>query len=99
MRSIASTRATYPPVIEAVRVPPSAWITSQSSHTVLSPNFCWSTMARKERPRSEEHTSELQSPMYLVCRLLLEKKTTLTLAHVESLTAGRMLPASILLTY
>src|SRR5437762_7264251 len=28
-----------------------------------------------DRPwRSEEHTSELQSPMYLVCRLLLEKK-------------------------
>src|SRR5437763_13306023 len=26
------------------------------------------------RRRSEEHTSELQSPMYLVCRLLLEKK-------------------------
>src|SRR5437879_9679955 len=26
------------------------------------------------RKRSEEHTSELQSPMYLVCRLLLEKK-------------------------
>src|SRR5437879_6722293 len=26
------------------------------------------------RLRSEEHTSELQSPMYLVCRLLLEKK-------------------------
>src|SRR5437879_7644646 len=24
-------------------------------------------------PRSKEHTSELQSPMYLVCRLLLEK--------------------------
>src|SRR5437879_8658443 len=29
----------------------------------------------ESRPsRSEEHTSELQSPMYLVCRLLLEKK-------------------------
>src|SRR5437764_2727068 len=27
-----------------------------------------------DRFRSEEHTSELQSPMYLVCRLLLEKK-------------------------
>src|SRR5437879_10184296 len=27
--------------------------------------------------RSEEHTSELQSPMYLVCRLLLEKKKTI----------------------
>src|SRR5437762_7212750 len=26
--------------------------------------------------RSEEHTSELQSPMYIVCRLLLEKKNT-----------------------
>src|SRR5437762_9444979 len=29
--------------------------------------------------RSEEHTSELQSPMYLVCRLLLEKNNTLYL--------------------
>src|SRR2546426_2829648 len=28
-------------------------------------------------PRSEEHTSELQSPCNLVCRLLLEKKKTL----------------------
>src|SRR5437879_9946630 len=28
--------------------------------------------------RSEEHTSELQSPMYLVCRLLLEKKNKQT---------------------
>src|SRR3712207_8123575 len=28
-------------------------------------------------PRSEEHTSELQSRQYLVCRLLLEKKKTL----------------------
>src|SRR2546426_9333353 len=30
------------------------------------PRACW--------PRSEEHTSELQSPCNLVCRLLLEKK-------------------------
>src|SRR5437764_13753337 len=30
--------------------------------------------ARRRTFRSEEHTSELQSPMYLVCRLLLEKK-------------------------
>src|SRR2546429_6702188 len=28
----------------------------------------------KDRPRSEEHTSELQSRLHLVCRLLLEKK-------------------------
>src|SRR3712207_7276255 len=32
---------------------------------------------RLARPRSEEHTSELQSRQYLVCRLLLEKKTLL----------------------
>src|SRR5437762_8925951 len=30
--------------------------------------------------RSEEHTSELQSPMYLVCRLLLEKKKNIKLS-------------------
>src|SRR5438876_6765185 len=29
-----------------------------------------------EQVRSEEHTSELQSPVHLVCRLLLEKKKT-----------------------
>src|SRR5690348_17449758 len=29
---------------------------------------------RRQRLRSEEHTSELQSPVHLVCRLLLEKK-------------------------
>src|SRR6266436_914579 len=29
---------------------------------------------RQTRPRSEEHTSELQSRLHLVCRLLLEKK-------------------------
>src|SRR5258707_5779595 len=32
-------------------------------------------------PRSEEHTSELQSRQYLVCRLLLEKKTTIRLSR------------------
>src|SRR3712207_9007299 len=31
--------------------------------------------ARGNASRSEEHTSELQSRQYLVCRLLLEKKT------------------------
>src|SRR4249920_4185383 len=31
-------------------------------------------MSAKNRPRSEEHTSELQSRPHLVCRLLLEKK-------------------------
>src|SRR3712207_7164747 len=31
--------------------------------------------------RSEEHTSELQSRQYLVCRLLLEKKKTVSSSH------------------
>src|SRR3712207_6900334 len=37
-------------------------------------------------PRSEEHTSELQSRQYLVCRLLLEKKKTIafTIAFITS---------------
>src|SRR5690348_17479470 len=31
-------------------------------------------LSARQLPRSEEHTSELQSPVHLVCRLLLEKK-------------------------
>src|SRR3712207_7153034 len=41
---------------------------------------------RPHRPhivRSEEHTSELQSRQYLVCRLLLEKKKNLLLTHLR----------------
>src|SRR5256885_12765646 len=35
----------------------------------------------EEAPRSEEHTSELQSPCNLVCRLLLEKKNITQITH------------------
>src|SRR3712207_7838293 len=40
---------------------------------------------RGSTPRSEEHTSELQSRQYLVCRLLLEKKkkNTKTCSRIE----------------
>src|SRR3712207_8830861 len=34
--------------------------------------------------RSEEHTSELQSRQYLVCRLLLEKKKTMQYIHTSN---------------
>ena len=37
-------------------------------------NFSDFTLKRESIDRSEEHTSELQSPCNLVCRLLLEKK-------------------------
>src|SRR5437879_10692622 len=38
----------------------------------------------RRRARSEEHTSELQSPMYLVCRLLLEKKNTKSATYFQN---------------
>src|SRR5258708_36276541 len=41
-----------------------------------SPHMGW--IASTNHWRSEEHTSELQSPDHLVCRLLLEKKKELT---------------------
>src|SRR3712207_8217708 len=41
---------------------------------VLSPADGVVMVAGDPQPRSEEHTSELQSRQYLVCRLLLEKK-------------------------
>src|SRR2546422_1818524 len=40
------------------------------------------------RPRSEEHTSELQSRLHLVCRLLLEKKNDNVLIAYERLGVG-----------
>src|SRR5437879_11406659 len=52
--------------------------------------FRWYAMSRVVyRERSEEHTSELQSPMYLVCRHLLEKKKACTTRRLRSRTSGR----------
>src|SRR5256885_16484525 len=54
-------------------VPPVARRSSQIM--TRSPLFTASSwISRVSVPRSEEHTSELQSPCNLVCRLLLEKK-------------------------
>src|SRR5256885_13077216 len=44
--------------------------------------------ARRMVQRSEEHTSELQSPCNLVCRLLLEKKKNKTNAQPQQVTAS-----------
>src|SRR3712207_7237596 len=48
-------------------------------HAVLTPEL-------GVRPRSEEHTSELQSRQYLVCRLLLEKKKITLAPHARKST-------------
>src|SRR5947208_6192113 len=45
------------------------------------------------RQRSEEHTSELQSPDHIVCRLLLEKKNTATPFTVVASPASQGLKA------
>src|SRR5437879_11456362 len=47
---------------------------SDSGQTRPRPRQYSNRLCGEYLKRSEEHTSELQSPMYLVCRLLLEKK-------------------------
>src|SRR5438552_9913819 len=45
-------------------------------------SFASSSPRALAQPRSEEHTSELQSPDHLVCRLLLEKKKKQTHSYI-----------------
>src|SRR5438552_8446190 len=47
---------------------------------------------RQGRDRSEEHTSELQSPDHLVCRLLLEKKKCARNYHLNLETVAMLPP-------
>src|SRR5256885_5544146 len=53
-------------------------LTWHTSPSFTMKEFCWLRVRSSVLPtvicRSEEHTSELQSPCNLVCRLLLEKK-------------------------
>src|SRR2546422_1522283 len=73
-RSATAPRPSAPYLLGASRPP--AW-------TILSSRTCPACLLRaasllrhphgRGPPRSEEHTSELQSPLHLVCRLLLEK--------------------------
>src|SRR2546423_6026185 len=62
--------------------PPPAWSTPSASSSTRPRRLCPCGVVglgnrptgRRPSRRSEEHTSELQSLAYLVCRLLLEKK-------------------------
>src|SRR6266446_8913247 len=56
----------------------------RSSRCPRRPPSITSGCASASARRSEEHTSELQSPCNLVCRLLLEKKKNLYTAGVRS---------------
>src|SRR5438876_4756412 len=74
--SSGSRKSTVPLIWACIFAPP------RSSAEVFCPMAaCTSAGPAKNKPepsvikmRSEEHTSELQSPVHLVCRLLLEKK-------------------------
>src|SRR5256885_5771258 len=78
-------RSTLFPLHDALPICPAAYLSSigsarrDSRWTFCSRNFGRAVCAAGsggdvESHRSEEHTSELQSPCNLVCRLLLEKK-------------------------
>src|SRR3712207_8899344 len=56
----------------------SSTTTPPSGRCCVRRSSSWSSTSRRRTVRSEEHTSELQSRQYLVCRLLLEKKTRST---------------------
>src|SRR2546425_2638249 len=54
-----------------------------SAHRLRGPHVVDALRFDPAQPRSEEHTSELQSLAYLVCRLLLEKKNNYSAAEQE----------------
>src|SRR3712207_8938349 len=67
-----ATSSSWPPSTSAS----SARSSGPSAHS--STGCCW-------LERSEEHTSELQSRQYLVCRLLLEKKKIIIIPYAHDL--------------
>src|SRR5256885_6724235 len=73
-----STLFPYTTLFRSISTSAAGWSTSSRTTRRCCPTRCRRsrTSCRPSRPRnrSEEHTSELQSPCNLVCRLLLEKK-------------------------
>src|SRR3712207_8360381 len=64
--------------LEMVRQFVDEQIIPQAEHYDAADEFPEPIVAQMRELRSEEHTSELQSRQYLVCRLLLEKKKKTT---------------------
>src|SRR2546429_2387127 len=73
-----STLFPYTTLFRSPRPPPimamMAATLSRDSQNSISPNTLTEHRLSAPMKRSEEHTSELQSRLHLVCRLLLEKK-------------------------
>src|SRR3712207_8292722 len=74
-----STLFPYTTLFRSIRAMVNSQGCSTTCRSTGGRSFC---MARRFWPRSEEHTSELQSRQYLVCRLLLEKKNKLLLCDI-----------------
>src|SRR2546422_3229804 len=61
----------------AIRVTLVGFLPTLEQHVRIAANLTTLVRIEMESMRSEEHTSELQSRLHLVCRLLLEKKKEL----------------------
>src|SRR5690348_18130745 len=64
-----------------VGAPAAAVATFTDADTIVTEDATLDPFPNLDNLRSEEHTSELQSPVHLVCRLLLEKKNTFICFH------------------
>src|SRR3712207_7342719 len=63
--------------MDALKIPEALdeiWTLVRRSNKYIDETMPWALAKEEDKRRSEEHTSELQSRQYLVCRLLLEKK-------------------------
>src|SRR3712207_7488146 len=68
-----STLFPYTTLFRSAPSAPASWARKASAGERSPSSTSWAAICAVV-PRSEEHTSELQSRQYLVCRLLLEKK-------------------------
>src|SRR5947208_11587736 len=71
-----------------LRVRTATRIAARAPRPPVPPCRCPPASRGPRAPRSEEHTSELQSPDHLVCRLLLEKKKINTKTLITHPCAG-----------
>src|SRR5256885_7123897 len=79
------------PILAGATIPnPSATVNATAVRIATSGGRSWNGPLRTPRTkwRSEEHTSELQSPCNLVCRLLLEKKKRTSILLAVSAIRG-----------
>src|SRR3712207_8266424 len=64
--------------------PENPWPGARGTTAIAGHRTTYAAPFRRLDDRSEEHTSELQSRQYLVCRLLLEKKKTLNVCNTTA---------------